>query len=425
MSTQGGFRQALEQRQRLGQRGQAAVQLLGLSFEDAEAMIEAETLSNPVLKPSVRAASAPISVVIENTHAETPSLSDHLNRQVGELTDLTPPVRASVQYLIGCLDERGYLRDPPDWIETPNGAEALQLLRRLEPAGIGAHNLLDCFALQLKRRGIWSSLWRRCFERADLLEKQDYVALARHLGVEKATLRAMMAQLRTLSSAPGDAFTIPAPIAPPDLLVRTLKTGETVVELTRSRQLRVKICPDALEALRRIQHDPDHAAYVKDQLEHARWVRRICQQRGDTVLRVARHAVTIQHQAIHEGLAAMRPLTLRETADRLDVHESTVSRAVAHKAIQTPIGVIALRDLFSAASGEGESCVTAVRASIQRLIDTEGAERILSDADIVAQLAPSGIRLSRRSVAKHRAAMGVAGARVRARRLALLREDVD
>ncbi len=423
MSTQRGFRQALEQRQRLGQRGQAAVQLLGLRFEEAEAMIEAEALSNPVLLPVGRAASTPISEIIENTHAETPSLPDHLTRQVGELNGLKPSVRECLIYLIGCLDERGYLRDQPDWIGTLDGAQALRLLRGLEPAGVGAHDLLDCFALQLKREGSWSPMWRHFFERADLLEKQDFVALARHLGVEKPALRAMMAKLRTLAAAPGQAFSAPVLVAPPDLVVKTLTSGETVVELTRARRVRVKICPDAVDALRRIERDRDHAAYVKDQFEHARWVRRICQQRGDTLLRVARHAVAIQHEAIHQGLAAMRPLTMRETADILDLHESTVSRAVAHKAIQTPIGVIALRGLFSAPSGEGESCVTAVRASIQKLIDGERAGQVLSDEDIASHLAPSGIRLSRRSVAKHRAAMGVAGARVRARRQALMSED--
>lgn len=416
MSTHRGFRQALEQRQRLGQRGQAAVQLLGLSFEEAEAMIAAEVLSNPVLQPVARAASTPISEIIENTLAEAISLSDHLIRQVGELTDITPSVRECLRYLIGCLDERGYLCDQPDWIEAVDGAQALKLLRGLEPAGVGARDLLDCFALQLKREGVWSSVWRQFFERPDLLEKQDFAALARHLGLGNTDLRAMMAKLRTLSSAPGQAFSASAPVAPPDLMVKSMKSGETLVELVHARRVRAKICPEAVEALRSIERNPNHAAYVKDQFEHARWVRRICQQRVDTLLRVARHAVAIQHEAIHQGLAAMRPLTLRETAEILDMHESTVSRAVAHKAIETPIGVIALRDLFSAPSGKGESCVTAVRASIQKLIDGERAGRVLSDEDIASQLAPSGIRLSRRSVAKHRAAMGVAGARVRARR---------
>ena len=425
ISSQQGFRQALEQRQRLGQRGQAAVQLLGLSFEDAEAMIEAEALSNPVLQPVLRSSHAPISEVIENTVASPAGLVDHLTRQVGEIADLTAAVRAHLLYLIGCLDERGYLRDAPDWIDTADGAEAHRVLRLLDPAGVGAHDLLDCFALQLRRAGEWSCLWRRFFDRADLIEKQDFTALAREMDIDRTQLRAMMDRLRSLSSAPGHAFNAAAPVSPPDLVVKALKSGETVVELTRERRVGVKVCREAVEALRRIEHHPEHAVYVKDQLAHARWVRHICRQRGDTLLRVARYAVAFQHEAIERGMAHLRPLTMREAAQFLDVHESTVSRAVAHKAIETPIGVLALRDLFSATSGEGDVSVTAVRETIQRLVDAERPGRVLSDDDIAEALAPLGARLSRRSIAKHRAAMGVASARVRGQRLTLFAEQTD
>ncbi len=419
ISTRHGFRQALHQRQRLGQRGQAAVHLLGLSFEDAEAMIEHEALGNPVLQPVIRRTSTPICDIIANTVAEQVSLADHLLRQAGELTDLAPRVRARLRHLIGCLDERGYLQDRPEWVDDDEGAEALRALRALDPAGVGAFDLLDCFTLQLQRTGRWSGLWRALFDRADLIEKQDFAALARQLGVERAELRSMLAALRSLTAAPGCAFSAAAPPAPPDLLVRTLATGELVVELTRERQVRVSVSRDAVAALRRIEHQPEHAAYVKGQLAHARWVRHICRQRGDTLLKVARYAVALQHGAVQDGPAHLRPLTLRAAAAALDLHESTVSRAVAHKSIETPGGVIALRALFSAPSGEGASCVTAVRSSIQRLVAAEGAERVLSDQDIADRLAPEGVVLSRRSVAKHRAAMGLASARLRRRRLAL------
>ena len=158
-------------RQRLGQRGQMAVKLLGLSFDEAEALIEAEALSNPVLKPVRRTSGAPISEIIENTASGTVSLIDHLTAQMGEVFDLTSRVKTHLEYLIGSLDEQGYLRERPDWIETEAGAEAYKVLRSFDPAGVGASSLLDCFALQLQRQGEWSDQWQALFEKADLIER--------------------------------------------------------------------------------------------------------------------------------------------------------------------------------------------------------------------------------------------------------------
>lgn len=406
-------------RQRLSQRGQMAVKLLGLSFEDAEALIETEALSNPVLKPVRRSSGAPISEIIENTASGTVSLIDHLTAQMGEVFDLTPRVKTHLEYLIGSLDEQGYLRERPDWIETEAGAEAYEILRSFDPAGVGASSLLDCFALQLQRQGEWSDQWQALFEKADLMERQDFPALARHLNICMSDLRVLMDQLRTLSPDPAAGFVQNMPLAPPDLVVRTLKSGETVVELTRDREVRVAVDRDAVEALRQIESDPAHRDYVKDQLAHARWVRQICKQRGETLLSVAEYAVAIQYQAIHDGIGHVRALTMRSVAEALKVHESTISRAVAHKMIMTPIGCIALRDLFSASSCEGQTSVTAVRQSIQALVGAEDAASVLSDQEIADELANSGVSLSRRSVAKHRKALGVAGARERSRRHAL------
>jgi len=409
----------MEQRQRLGQRGQAAVQLLGLGFEDAEAMIEAEALTNPVLKPVRRSAGQPISEIIENTTSQSVSLIDHLTAQMGEQFDLCPQVKACLEYLIGSLDANGYLRDAPDWLETDAGAQAYETLRGFDPAGVGASSLLDCFALQLQRKGRWSEQWQMLLAQADLIERQDYAALARKLGLEMSQLRDLMDQLRALSPDPAAEFSRELPLAPPDLLLRTLKSGETVVELVRDRQVRVGVDREAVQALRDIEDNPAHKAYVKDQLAHARWVRQICKQRGETLLRVAEYAVAVQYQALQEGLEHLRGLTMRSVANALKVHESTVSRAVAHKVISTPIGCIALRDLFSAATCEGQTSVSAVRQSIQTLVGAETASCVLSDQDIANELAQTGVKVSRRSVAKYRSAMGVASAHVRARRYAL------
>ncbi len=411
--------QALEQRQRLGQRGQAAVRILGLSFEEAEAMIEAEALSNPVLRPMTRALGSPVSDVLENTVASEIGLIDHLTSQLAQNAALEPDIGAKAQYLIGCLDEPGYLREAPDWIETEDGQLALQALQGLEPAGIGARDLCECFALQLERSGERSPIWADLLSRSDLIEKQAFDELARQLAISMSELRERLVMLRSLDPAPGHAFHRPAPVMPPDLVVRTSDTGELSVDLTRDRQIRVGVDRDAIAALRKIEHDPQHAAYVKDQLSHARWVRHICRQRSDTLLRVARYAVAFQHEAVMRGLGHVRPLTLRAAADFLDVHESTVSRAVAHKAIETPVGVIALRALFSGVTADGAASVTSVRQRIQSILDTEAPGEVFADEAIAAQLSAQGLRLSRRCIAKHRKAMGVAGARVRRRRLAL------
>ncbi|MEO1039590.1 MAG: hypothetical protein AAFX09_08590 [Pseudomonadota bacterium] len=414
-----GQNQALEQRQRLSQRGQAAVKLLGLSFEDAEAMIEAEALSNPALHFTRSSFGSPISEVIEATLASKPSLIEHLSSQLALIANMPEFLQAKAKFLIGCLDDRGFLRDVPDWIETRDGSAALRAVQSLEPAGIGARHLMECFALQLRRRGEWSDMWAALFDHAELIEAQKFPELARRIGIEFGEIRAMLMTLKGLNAAPGHVFGAAPVDAPPDLVVKTLKSGELVVDLIRERQVRVGVDRRAVAALRLIEHDPEHAAYVKDQLSHARWVRHICRQRGDTLLKVARYAVALQHHAVTEGLAYIRPLTLRAAAEFLDLHESTVSRAVAHKAIETPIGVMPLRALFSGVSAEGAASVTSVRESIKAIIDAEKHDQVFCDADIAARLANKGVVLSRRCVAKHRNALGIAGVRVRRRRLAL------
>ena len=419
VSFSNGQYQALEQRQRLGQRGQAAVKLLGLSFEEAEAMIEAEALSNPVLRPIIRSSGTAISEVIEATVANPVSLIDHLTHQVSQEASLSDDLKARTQYLIGSLDERGYLSESPDWIETKEGQAALKVLQALDPAGVGARDLLECFRLQLERSGRWSPRWAALLDHADLLEKQAFVDLTRKLSIGMGELRDQLSVLKGLEPAPGEAFNPPDTATLPDLVMRELKTGELVVELTRDRQIRVGIDRDVVAALRRIEQDPRYTDYAKAQLSHARWVRHICNQRGETLLRVARYAVVFQHEAVTQGLKHIRPLTLRAVADFLDLHESTVSRAVAHKAIETPIGVIALRDLFSGVTADGEASVTSVRRMIRSIIDNEVPGQVLPDEAIAARLSQKGIRLSRRCIAKHRKAMGVAGARVRRQRQAL------
>jgi len=328
-----------------------------------------------------------------------------------------PDVRAVALHLAAEVDGNGWLRAdagetaarlrvPPETVEA-----ATALLQRCEPAGVGARTLAECLALQLAARGRLDPAMKALLDHLPLLARGDLRALARRCGVEPDGIRDMAAELRGLDPRPGLGLGEgPAPAAPPDVLVRAAPGGGWDVTLNEATLPRLLV--DRRYAAR-VSGAGDAAAraFVSDCAQSAAFLLRSLDQRARTILAVAGEVVRRQDAFLREGVAALRPMTLRMVAEEIGVHESTVSRVAAGKRLACPRGAFDLRWFFSqglasADGGEAHSAV-AVRARIRALIEAEDARATLSDDALAERLKTEGVDVARRTVAKYREAMSI------------------
>ncbi|HNN34459.1 MAG TPA: RNA polymerase factor sigma-54 [Ottowia sp.] len=372
------------------------------------------------------------------------SLAEHLLRQALTLR-LAPEDAAALRFLIGSLNDDGYLEDSLAQLAaslTEDGDEleqmqelvhrltlALKLLQSLEPAGVGARHLAECLTLQLRSRQAERALapqeqariataLRICarHDAVELLARRDSRRLAQLVGESEDAVRAAMTLIGRLDPKPGRRFAdVERQIVVPDVIVSAVGTAE------RPR-FRVALNPDVVPRLRvheqyasALRGSDKHPA-LSERLQEARWFIRNIQQRFDTILRVANAIVLRQRDFFIHGELAMRPLIQRELADELGVHESTISRVTTAKYMATPRGTFELKYFFGSALGTesgSHASSTAVRALIRQLIEAEDRARPLSDAQIAEQLKAQGIDCARRTVAKYREALRLPTASLR------------
>ncbi|MCA9728053.1 MAG: RNA polymerase factor sigma-54 [Candidatus Eisenbacteria bacterium] len=330
---------------------------------------------------------------------------------------------ARATYLIGCLDERGYLAEPWEAISADMGVEpesllpALRALQGLDPAGIGARDLSECLALQLERGGLGETLAARIVGGAlgDLAAGR-HAALLRRFHVTPEALEAALAEIRRLDPHPGRAF---APEPPryvlPDLVVR--RDGEG---------WEIRLGSHAQPTLRIQTHYRGLAEssvgsagdFLRGRLRDARWLVGALDRRRATMVRVMEAIVDAQEEFFAEGPRALRPLTLQEIASGVGLHESTVARVAKDKYVDTPRGIFPLRFFFSSrisTQSGPDTSARAVKARIRALVEAEKSDRPLSDRAIVRSLETEGIRIARRTVAKYRDQMKIARAQLRRR----------
>ncbi len=361
--------------------------------------------------------------------AATPSsLRDHLKSQLAATT-ASPRDRALVEMLIESLDEQGYLTTsleellaicPPEaGVEPEDLATALKLLQSFDPAGVGARNAAECLTLQLEAlevevpppcpADVISHAKRIISEHLHLLATRDFPKLARTLEITEAQVQEAHAQIRRLNPHPGVGFAATVvDYVVPDILVKK----------NRNRWL-AQVNPDVMPRLR-LNHA--YAAAVKQErskegfsqwssrLQEARWLIKNIQQRFETVQRVAQAIVDRQASFFSHGAVAMRPLVLREIAEVLELHESTISRVTTNKYMSTPFGVFELKYFFGshvATDTGGAASSTAIRALIRQLIGDEDPREPLSDSRIAELLAEQGLVVARRTVAKYREALKI------------------
>ncbi len=382
------------------------------------------------------------------------SLQDHLHRQALGLR-LSPEDQSALRFLIESLNEDGYLEEPLAELAQglqPVDEEQLEelmhhltvahaLLKTLEPIGVGAQNLAECMSLQLRaqlsdsqtgdggaapdehQQTIIKLALRICDHPMDLLARRDVRRLMQLCGGTDAQTREAIALIARLEPKPARRFvSVERNIVIPDVLVSKVGNGAIA-------RFRVVLNPDVMPRLR--VHDiyanalklhkgggTDVANYaaLQQRLQEARWFIKNIQQRFDTILRVSNAIVDRQKNFFMHGELAMRPLVLREIADELGLHESTISRVTTAKYMATPFGTFELKYFFGSGLGTesgGNASSTAVRALIKQFIAAESAKKPLSDNQLSEMLKEQGIECARRTVAKYREGLKIATASLR------------
>jgi RNA polymerase sigma-54 factor len=353
------------------------------------------------------------------------TLREHLLAQLAG-TGCSRRDRALVTLLIEELDADGQLglgldemlAILPDELEfePEELSAALRLLQSFDPPGIGARSLSECLQLQLAAlpadRAIPAVM--ACADaivraHLELLAARDFTRLKRALHCDDDVLRDAQALIRSLDPRPGSRFASDPPAyVVPDVIVRRTRSGWTA-SLNPDVMPRLRINDVYAQILRRHRNGP--AGGLNSQLQEARWLIKNVQQRFDTIQRVAQAIVDRQRAFFTHGAVAMRPLVLREIADILELHESTVSRVTTQKYMLTPFGTLEMKYFFGshvATDTGGAASSTAIRAIIKQLISEEDARTPLSDSRIADMLGEQGIVVARRTVAKYREAMQIA-----------------
>lgn len=350
---------------------------------------------------------------LETTLARSASLTEHLEAQL-ELATADPGLRAVGEHLIHTLDEAGYLRedlaDIAARLHLPleEAEEALRLIQGFDPPGIGARSLSECLALQLRERNRLDPAMEMLLARLDLVARQDFAALMRLCGVDQEDMADMLAEIRRLEPKPGLAFaSAPVDVLVPDVLVKAAPDGGFSVELNPDTLPRILLDRSYYAQVSQSVRSAEDRTFLSECLQTANWLTRSLDQRAKTILKVAAEIVRQQEGFFRDGVAALRPLTLKDVAEAAGMHESTVSRVAANKAIGTARGTYDMRFFFNAAAGEGRHSSKAVRYRIKQLVEAEAPEEVLSDEAIAQKLKAEGIEIARRTVAKYREALRI------------------
>jgi RNA polymerase sigma-54 factor len=349
--------------------------------------------------------------------AEDKSLADHLGDQLGLAVD-DPQLRLIGQTLINEMDEGGYMRADLAAIGERLGADvarveqALAIIQELEPAGVGARNLAECLAIQLRERDRYDPAMATLVDHLDLVAKRDLVALKRLCAVDEEDLAEMIREIRALNPKPGSSFGgAPVQAVIPDVVVRQGPDGGWLVELNTATLPKVLVNQTYYATVAKQKKTETEKAYLSDALQTANWLVKSLDQRARTILKVATEIVRQQDAFLAEGVQHLRPLNLKTVAEAIGMHESTVSRVTSNKYMATARGIFELKYFFTASianaeGGEAHSA-EAVRFRIRKLIDDEPPAAILSDDTIVKILRDSGVDIARRTVAKYREAMRI------------------
>ena len=354
---------------------------------------------------------------LEQVLSNEVTLRDHLLSQVNtELAD--PTDRLVGAYLVDLVDASGYLTASTGPVAEQLGCgeervrRVLENLRRFDPPGIFASDLSECLALQLADKNRLDPAMQALLDNLPLLAKRDFAALYRICGVDRDDLSEMVAEIRVLNPKPAQAFSHEvAQTVIPDVLMRQQPGGGWLVELNADTLPKVLVNQRYFAEVNATVSKKSEKDYLSECFASANWLVKSLHQRATTILKVATEIVRQQDRYFAHGVQYMKPLILRDIAERISMHESTVSRVTSNKFIATPHGVFELKYFFTSAiqgaNGEDAHSAEAVRFRIRSLIDAEACDAVLSDDGIVTILRSDGVDIARRTVAKYRESMRI------------------
>jgi len=354
---------------------------------------------------------------IEQTATRPRTLREHLLEQIG--TDLSDPAdRVIGLHFLDLLDEAGYLRAGLDGVAQLLGCEigraeaVFARLQQFDPPGVFARDLPECLALQLRDRNRLDPAMQTLLDNLPLLAARNIAALVRLCGVDAADVADMITEIKSLDPRPGLAFDPPlAQPVVPDILMRAQPKGGWIIELNSETLPRVLVNSRYCAQIRRATRNKEEKDYLTERLHAANWLVKSLHQRATTILKVAAEIVRQQDAFFRRGVQSLRPLILRDIAEAIGMHESTVSRVTSNKYMATPRGLYELKYFFTssipASAGDGSHSAEAVRYRIRSLIGAEPPDNTLSDERIVELLREDGVDIARRTVAKYREAMRI------------------
>lgn len=363
------------------------------------------------------AASGDMDRGVDTLAATSDSLRDHLSEQL-HLAVADPIRRVIGEHLIDMVDEAGYLRGDLAAVAERLGAplawaeETLATLQTFDPVGVCARDLKECLALQLKERNRFDPLIERFLEHIELLASHDLPRLKRLCGADDEDLEDMIAEVRALNPKPGLQFgSETADPVTPDVFVRPRADGGWLVEVNTETLPKLLINKSYYATVTKGAKSPQEKSYLSSCLGSANWLMRSLDQRIKTILKVAEEIVKQQDAFLHYGVRCLKPLSLRDVAETIGMHKSTVSRVTSNKYMATPRGLFELKYFFTSsipAAGIGDAHSSeAVRHRIKELIDNEPPKNVLSDDKIVELLRRQGVDIARRTVAKYRDLMRI------------------
>lgn len=355
----------------------------------------------------------------ENSLTRPETLREHLLEQLHMMLD-DPRERLIGALLIDMVDEAGYLRDGYDVLAEKLGADEarieslLERMKRFSPSGVFARDLKECLALQLEEQGKLDAPMKIMLDHLDLLAKHDMETLSQKCGVNTLYLLDMIGDIKSLNPKPASNFEhVLVQTAIPDVLMRRLPKsmgGGWRVELNTETLPRVLVNNEYYTQVSQGAKDKKDREYITTQLNNANWLVRSLDQRAQTILKVASEIVELQDGFFNYGIEFLKPLTLKDIAEAISMHESTVSRVTGNKYIGTPRGIFELKYFFSTAlvSADGTAHSSeSIKARIKAMVDAEKPDDVLSDDTIVEMLQKEGIDIARRTIAKYRDILGI------------------
>ncbi len=379
------------------------------------------------------ASAAPEALEFETQHSKVDSLSDHLLQQL-ELISISERDSAIAIAIIDSVNEDGYISESIENIhqglqgqledlELDEVEGVLHRVQNFDPIGVAAKDLADCLLLQLlqlpdsvpyKNEAI--DVVRR---HLDLLATHDQARLMRRLGLSELQLAEVIALIRTLDPKPGSKIqSVESEYIVPDVFVKKQK-GRWYVNLNPDIAPKLRVNSVYSKMIKRADSSKENVS-MKEHLQEARWFIKSLHSRNDTLLRVAKSIVEKQEGFLNHGAVAMKPMVLRDIAEELELHESTISRVTTQKYMHTTNGIVEFKYFFSShvSTDEGGECsATAIRAIIKELVGNENPEKPLSDNKMSDLLKEKGINVARRTIAKYRESMSIQSSSQRKRLL--------